>query len=304
MIQKNRVAQIVTKLAGPFLNAASRRFRCNDGLTVFLFHEVTDSPSQFLKSSGMWVSKEVFQLQIDWILKNFQVIPITNLSNGVKLPRNAAVITFDDSWEGMVDAIENYLLPSETPVCLFVNFGTITSGVDIAAAEQFLTSVETKSKTKSHELISIVESLPEQDLKAFLDFQGPIANMESIQKVAESPSVTISSHSFHHVDANRLSDEEFMAEFHENDKWVRSLTEGEGRFFYAFPFGTPELNFQIKHIQMLNDQGVRYCFSGTGRRLGEFRTLPRLIPRVHFSPQDRSFGNIWWACYKNQILNR
>ncbi len=304
MGQKNRTARIVTRLAGSFLNAASRIFRLNNGLTVFLFHEVTDTPSEFLKSSGMWVSKEVFQLQVDWILKNFEVIPVANLLSGVKLPRNAALITFDDSWEGMVDAIEMYLLPSETPVCLFLNFGTIIDGVDIAAAAQYFPFTETKFKTNTNQLLNATKSLPEEKFKSFLDFQGSIAKMESIKKLAANPSVTISSHLFHHLDANQLSDEEFKSQFHQNDNWIRSFGEQEGRIFFAFPFGTPELNFQEKHIQMLNDQGVRHCFSGTGRRLRKFHTLPHLIPRVHFSPEDRYIGNIWWACYKNQILRR
>jgi hypothetical protein len=302
--RKNSVARRVTTIAGPFLNAATRLFRYSDGLTVFLFHEVTERPSEFLKSTGMWVSGEVFQHQLNWIKKNFQVIPITHLTSNKKLPRNAAIITFDDSWEGMVDAIEKYLLPSETPACLFLNFGAIVDGVDISAAERFLSFQNTNSDFKPYEILPAINCLPKNKYKTFLKFQGDIVKIESIHKLAENPNITISNHSFHHFDSSRMNDTEFIDNYVQNNKWVRQFSENGGENFFAFPFGTPEVNFESKHIQMLSQKGVKFCFSGTGRRLGKYKSLPQLIPRVHFSPADHSRGNIWWACYKNQILKR
>ncbi len=304
MTKMNRLARFITNVLGPFLNKVSRIFRLNDGLTVFLFHEVTDDPSEFLKSTGMWVSTRTFQLQVDWILRNFTVIPIIDLTSKQELPRNSAIITFDDSWAGMIQAIEKYLLPREVPVCLFLNFGTIDRRIDLVAAERFLEAQKLETKFGVEDLLDGIDKLPDTKYREFLKFQGPIADIESIRKIALNSNVEISNHSFHHNDAIKLTIEEFLSDFQKNELCIRNLkASGSGNFF-AFPFGTPGLNFDERHLKMLYDKGVQYCFSGTSHRIKTFQFSQRLIPRIHFSPIDCSSGNMWWACYKNQILKR
>lgn len=304
MINKNRIARFVTTVIGPILNKSTRSVKFNNGLTVFLFHEVTDDPSEFLKSTGMWVSREVFRRQVNWIQKNFQVIPITDLLNQKPLPRNAALITFDDSWAGMVKAIEDFLLPREVPVCLFLNFGTVATRFDVVAAEVFLNNPKTTSNFERQLIFDSINGLTSQEQEEFLEFQGPIAEIEAIRRIGGCANVTISNHLFHHFDAMKLTDEDFIGEFRQNDKWIQSFNKQSGKDFFAFPFGTPGLNFEDRHLDLLAREGVKFCFSGTSRRLKSFATSEYLIPRIHFSPEDRSTGNMWWACYKNQILQR
>jgi hypothetical protein len=300
----NRIARFVTSLLGPLLNKATRLMKFNDGLTVFLFHEVTDEPSEFLRSTGMWVSTSAFQQQVDWILKNFTVIPITDLLSEQELPRNSAIISFDDSWAGMFQAIKKYLLPREVSVCLFLNFGTIETRVDVVAAERFLTIQGVKTKFGVENLLKSIDLLPAAKYREFLEFQGPIIGDQALLEIALNPKVEISNHLFHHIDAISLSDEEFLNDFHKNQLWVQKFSDrGSGNFF-AFPFGTPGLNFEERHLNLLYGQGIQYCFSGTSHRLKKFFPSQRLIPRIHFSPEDNSSGNMWWACYKNQFLRR
>jgi len=303
-MNRNSFARFVTGVLGPILNKFTRLIKFNNGLTVFLFHEVTDNPSEFLKSTGMWVSREVFRLQVNWIQKNFKVIPITDLLSQEKIPRNAAVITFDDSWAGMVKAIEDFLLPGEIPACLFLNFGTVETRFDVVAAEKFLDNPKDGSNIGRHLIFDAMNSLPIQEREKFMEFQGPIVDIEAIRRIGGNENVTISNHLFHHFDAMKLTDDDFIGEFRQNDKWIRSFNEESSKDFFAFPFGTPELNFQDRHLDLLNHEGVKFCFSGTSRRLKSFVVSARLIPRIHFSPEDRSTGHMWWACYKNQILQR
>jgi peptidoglycan/xylan/chitin deacetylase (PgdA/CDA1 family) len=304
MINLHQVARIATSLIGPLLNRLSRFIRLNNGLTVFLFHEVTDSPSEYLKSTGMWVSKEVFQHQLNWILRNFQVIPITDLLITHKLPRNAAVITFDDAWAGIVKAIEEYLLPRQVPCCFFLNLGTVVDGIDIAAAEKFFSRINLKLEFGVNNLGTILNAWPIPQRQEFLKYQGSIADLDSIQRIGEHSAITISNHSFHHFDAMKLSNREFLVDFQQNNEWIQSLKHTGGKYFYAFPFGTPGVNFEERHMKLLFNRGVKFCFSATSQRLRKFQPSQRLIPRIHFSPDDRTTGNMWWACYKNQILRR
>ena len=72
-----------------FRNSLRRR------LTVFVFHEVSDNPSEFTEKYGLSLSLRQFIKHVNWIKENFTVIDPKLLISDHKLPDNAALITFD-----------------------------------------------------------------------------------------------------------------------------------------------------------------------------------------------------------------
>lgn len=304
MSLKHALAKRVSGLLGPALNLGTRITKKNSGLTVFLFHEVTDNPSEFLKQSGMWVSRAVFEKQVNWILKNFDVVPIGRILDSNSLPRNAAVITFDDAWAGMFNAIEEFMLPRGIPVCIFVNFGTIITNVDVCAGEKYLREKHPEILFKDHDVTSAIHQLPEEIFNDFLEYQGLVAEMSQIQKIAKNSRITISNHLYNHYDAKKISDTQFTEEFRQNKIYIEQFPNNSDTRFFAFPFGTPGVNFAENHLDILQNEDVMISFSGTSRRLSQFYRGEKLIPRIHFSPLDSVEGNCWWACFKNQILGR
>ncbi len=302
MTLKHNLAKFLLKIIKGFLRVASSQLRLNKGLTVFLFHSVTDEPSEFLKSAGMWTSTKNFKNQIDWINKNFSIVSVTSLSSQGSLPANSAIITFDDAWLGSFEAIKNILIPEKIPVCYFVNFGGIIEQFDLAAVRLYL-SLNERSDRLGIEPINLLESAltVSKDIQ-FKTFQGPLMTLSQSLELIQSNLVTIGNHLYHHFDANTLSDFDFLKQLQLNQELIES-NGGTGRFF-AFPFGAANINFRQRHLKILRNESFNLVFGVNSNRLSKFVTTPPYIPRIHFSPSDMTPEDFWWATYKNQILRR
>ena len=71
------IKKILKKIAvfglGPVLGIAQRKLY-GKNLTVFCYHDVTDAPSDFSRENALHVPPKVFDYQISYIKKNFNVI--------------------------------------------------------------------------------------------------------------------------------------------------------------------------------------------------------------------------------------
>jgi peptidoglycan/xylan/chitin deacetylase (PgdA/CDA1 family) len=302
MTFKHNLAKFLLKIIQGFLRVATSKLRLNKGLTVFLFHSVTDEPSEFLRSAGMWTSTKNFKNQIDWINKNFSIVSVTSLSSQGYLPPNSAIITFDDAWLGSFEAIKNILIPEKIPVCFFVNFGGIIEQFDIAAVRLYL-SLSERSDRLEIEPTNLLESALaiSKDIE-FTTFQGPLMTLSQSLELIQSNLVTIGNHLYHHLDANTISDFDFLKQLQLNQELIES-NGATGRFF-SFPFGAPGINFRQRHLTILKNESFNLVFSANSNRLSKFVTTPPYIPRIHFSPSDMTPGDFWWATFKNQVLRR
>ena len=48
---------------------------------VYLFHEVTDKPSEFAIDHNLFIEKQIFEEQIKWISKKYRIIDPIDLIN-------------------------------------------------------------------------------------------------------------------------------------------------------------------------------------------------------------------------------
>ena len=94
-------------------------------LVVFVYHEVNDNPSLFLKSNGLAISVKDFQDQIKWIQVNFNLINPEILLSSEPLPRRAALITFDDGYRGVFENGLPILKLANIPSIHFLNMEPI-----------------------------------------------------------------------------------------------------------------------------------------------------------------------------------
>ena len=96
-----RLKKFVKPLAvfgiGSVLGILQRRI-IENSLTVFCYHDVTKTPSDFSRQNSLNVPPKVFDYQIDYIKKNFNVIEPKQLMEQ-PLPLKAALVTFDDGFK-------------------------------------------------------------------------------------------------------------------------------------------------------------------------------------------------------------
>jgi len=295
----NSIRMILRTFQGS-LGLLTRKFRLNHGVTVFLFHSVTDQPSEYLRTTGMWTTNSNFKKQIKWIMRNFEIIPITRLLSPKSIPENSAIITFDDAWLGSYEAISEILIPDNIPVCYFINFGSIIDRVDCNAATQYAQR-DLETYPSSSDVSESAENwlIYSRDID-FADFQGPLMSYEQLSELSENHLITLGNHLYHHHDSNRISDEFFTNQLLLNQRLIDQF--GSKKKFFAFPFGAASLNFEDRHLSILMKENFDLVFSTDSRRLPEFKVVPSHIPRIHFSPLDCSKSDFWWATFKNQLF--
>jgi hypothetical protein len=97
----NRYKKIVKPFAefllGSVLGMAQMKILKNK-LTVFCYHDITNTPSDFSRENSLNVPPEVFNFQIEHIKRNFNVIGPKQLLEP-SIPSNAALLTFDDGFK-------------------------------------------------------------------------------------------------------------------------------------------------------------------------------------------------------------
>ena len=93
----NLIKSIVSYGLGSVFGVTQWRIFGNS-LTVFCYHDVTDTPSDFSRENALNVPPDAFNFQIEYIKKNFNLIEPKQLLEQ-SIPSNAALVTFDDGFK-------------------------------------------------------------------------------------------------------------------------------------------------------------------------------------------------------------
>ena len=87
---------------------------------TFLFHDVTNSPSEYSKENNLYLYKENFKKIINHIEKNYKIINPKLLQKNLK-NNNYALITFDDGYKSFINNVKPILLKKKIPSLIFLN---------------------------------------------------------------------------------------------------------------------------------------------------------------------------------------
>jgi peptidoglycan/xylan/chitin deacetylase (PgdA/CDA1 family) len=289
-----------------FYNLPSAKRLIKDGITVFVYHEVTDTPSQFSIDYGLSVSNNTFRKQIRWIQKHFNIIHPKQLTETALLPNNAALITFDD---GMLTSFDNglsILKEMNIPSLFFLNMGPIVEkkplvsaiacylGQQSSAFKSFcgLQKVDQPYHLTFSPTIANLFLLQhnEIDNNAVMEYQGQFAAFQLVEKWSYSPNVVYGNHLYEHWNAEALNDDEFRDQYIRNEKLLMKFSNFCK--FFAFPNGQPKTCFNERHIRLLKEMGAVRIFSSSGRINSDKRIF--LLDRISFGMHDQSNGAMWF----------
>lgn len=95
-------------------------------LTCTLHHNI-GLESAFEKGLNVTSDPELFARQIAWFAKNYDIIDLDTMMSG-KLPGKPLLITFDDVFQSIADAIRDVLKPLGLPSVVFINPGLLEPG--------------------------------------------------------------------------------------------------------------------------------------------------------------------------------
>lgn len=306
-----------------FSKLSSTRRSIHNGLTVFVYHEVTDTPSQFSSEYGLAVSTAIFKKQIEWIDKNFTIIHPDQLTENAKLPDSAALITFDDGMASSYNPGLEILEKKNLPSLFFLNMGSVIEKKPLVSAiacylgkqspefKKFCT--EDKIAPPYHLTLQpkyykkFISETCFRDMEAVIKYQGEFAEVDLVDKWSLSKNVVYANHLYEHWNAEALTDKEFSDQYILNEQNLVRFKNF--RKFFAFPNGQPGTCFTERHIDLLRQLGAVRIFSSAGHINKDGNSY--LLDRIALGRYDKTNATIWFkiglAYYKNKfrkILSR
>lgn len=277
-----------------------------DKLTIFVYHDVTDTPSEFSQAWGLAVPNEVFRQQISWVANNFNIIHPNDLINGATLPERCALITFDDGFAGTFEKGIPYLVENAIPSAIYLNMGSVLNERPLISAvicylDQY--SPNFLQFAEDHELahpyfLSMTPTLLQKfidqygplDLPAIKKYQGPFTDETEVKKWCDEELVVFGNHLFDHWNSAALSETEFKEQYLKNAVALEELNVTSN--YFAFTNGQPGTCFGQREIKLLQELGAERIFYSSGYTNSETSTY--LLDRIGLSETDNGENYFWF----------
>ena len=238
-----------------------------NALAVFLYHEVSDSPSEFNRLFNLTVSPGSFSKQLDLIRERFHVIGPRELLSG-DYPRPAALVTFDDGNRSYFTEALPILRAKGIPSVAFLNMGPILGEVCWSGLVTYLQVRETGfvSRNGRRPAGNEFRNLSEEEVRPYLEknpgleerirlFRGPLASEADLRAAAADPLVSLGNHLYNHYNATLLSNR-LREEYRKNQRLLAGYSDGSRLVSYPFGCWTPATS------RLLIEEGAQALFAG------------------------------------------
>lgn len=238
---------------------------------VFLYHDVSETPSEFNRLFDLNVPPPLFEQQLEIISRYFTVIgPEELLSGRYRTP--AALITFDDGNAGYFRVALPILKRQRVPSVAFINAGPIKGDVCWSALVRFLQYRDPRfpqaglvngdddprlMAAEVERYLAAVDAGPL--LERVRRFRGPIAHEEDLTAVSTEPLVYLGNHLYNHYNAAGLTETRLRTEYRMNQAIIDAHPRGTRLFSY--PFGQPETSYNEETTRVLHEEGAAAIFS-------------------------------------------
>lgn len=277
------------------------------GLSIFIFHDVTDSPSPFQRLTRSSVSTAVFERQLDWIGERFEFIDpswLPQFGGAGELPPNAALISFDDAWAGIVQTAAPILARRGLACLWFVNTGTLAGNPDLAVVRTY-DAVHGRggwphdvplSVDAGAQLIAELRGGYVED-HSFESFQGRTATSDDLEAADRLGAVWFASHLEHHWALSEIEDALFELSYKESMKVLQQLTHWLPGL--ALPYGGNDRSLCPGTLELAREFGCHALFLGRGGANGDPSAL--VLDRLWFPPEPASEQAWWWGVHRARV---
>jgi peptidoglycan/xylan/chitin deacetylase (PgdA/CDA1 family) len=301
---RNKIKNFIGSL---FYKTYMASLTTSNSLTVFAFHDISDQPSKFTEEHGLCISLNTFRWQCQWIALHFNVIHPTELVSGRVLPRNAAIISFDDGFRGSFENGLTILEELNLPSILFLNMASeVNNTPQKSAVDCYLYKSDPAFSVYAKRIglqlpfhLTLNQGILDQfqaefgpiNLDLAAQYQGYFADLNIVEKWDLNPLVSYGNHLYEHWNAVALSKDEFVEQYRKNDIALKKLRGSMDLF--AFTNGQPHTCYTNEHITILKALGpskVFSCFSGVNRNYKD----DFLLGRISLGPDDNSSERLWF----------
>jgi peptidoglycan/xylan/chitin deacetylase (PgdA/CDA1 family) len=282
-------------LIGPALPRVRRGLA---GLTVFVFHDITDYPSKFSKSIGTHTPVSVFRRQLGWILQDFDVVHPATVDQ-LREENRSAVLTFDDGYVGFRDEVVPILEELSLPAVVFVNSDVLNGEPSAAAISHWCGTTESGDRwcdsiPSTHR--ARVTSL--QDSEHWEDFwtqHGRFLTNSDLVALGDHSLICVGNHLANHWDTAGLTTAQFREEF---TRGRDALARFQNTLsWYAPPHGTGS----PAQANLALDLGAKRVLRGTGR-LNPDPNSP-ILDRIDLTADITNKLRFWWRITLQTVVD-
>ncbi|MDO8505874.1 MAG: polysaccharide deacetylase family protein [bacterium] len=299
---------------GNFFGYVGRPFLKNS-LAIFLYHDVSDTPSEFSRMYDLNVPPRVFRFQMQFIKKYFNIVSPDDILRG-HIPPRAALVTFDDGLRGYFQNAVPILSEYKIPSIIFLNMEPIQGGVFWSGLITYLCSKRpdfvTLLKRKSAYTLgkkplylycakSLVKEYLERQAETFKAeveaFIGEFAREDDLCKVARNPLIFFGNHLFNHEVPMLMSDEALVDSFSKNTFALKQYSCY--RDWFSFPFGQPTTCFTDKQVVLIRQHGAQKICSAYP--LVNFDAQSSYLHRIALNASHDSVAKIWFQIWSRTV---
>ena len=243
-----------------------------------------------------------FEKELDFYLKYFKPVSLSELMTGKKLPKKVFHLSFDDGLKECVEIIAPILLKKGVPATFFVNPGFVDNQrlFHKYKASLILQQLKKSPESKAEQILKDQNLNGEQILKAtilqevlldeaaeilginFNDFlikQKPYLSTEQLLKLKEQ-GFSIGAHSFYHPEFWKISEDEQINEVKKSMDWLVEKINPEIKAF-SFPFTDSGVSQKVMKA-LKNENICDISFGTAGIKYDEydshFQRYPVEIP--------------------------
>ena len=273
-------------------------------LTVFLFHDVEDAPSPFVREYDLAVGVRQFEWQARFIAETFTVISMDELLDG-RVPARAALLTFDDGWAGVFRHALPVLRRLGLPATVFLNMAPVRGEpfwparaaylcrhvdgfLDFLASRMGGRLPRYPAVACSPALVGAWERMHgDGELDDLPAYTGSFATPKELEEAEAQPGLTLGNHLYRHYNLLTLSEAEAEEEFTANAEALRGYRSA--RPVVTVPFGR---GFTPHHVEAFLGWGTRKVFTGISCLNGDPAAV--LLHRVSLTSGHDRRSAVWY----------
>ena len=251
-----------------------KNFLNTNGVTTFLFHEISDNPSEFQKKFSLYHSKSEFKSLLKWIKKNFNVISPLDINKDIK---NKALITFDDGYLGAFTNAIPILESHQMPSLHFLNMrpiikkepNIVTKIQYLSMTSEVFRNVLMKNNITKDEIYQVTPSIYKNCIKnikidknKIISYQGELVNEELLNKYSNNNLVFLGNHLYDHWNVINLNENEIKDYYFKNFEYLKKYDNFIN--YFSFTHGVPKSNFNKKNLDQIKSFNPTQIFFSSG----------------------------------------
>lgn len=269
----------IKKKIGQIFKTPYLKFRNKNKITIFVFHEVNDNPSDYVKENNLNLTINEFKKIVGLIEDNYNLITPKIIENKNNI-ENSALITFDDGYLGVFDNALAYLVEKKIHSLHFLNMAPILEKkANISSTIQYLEKFDSnfqkfikKENLKKPTYLSISPQIFSKFLNEFggisknilnkiLKFQGKLVDQDKLTYWDKSNYVHYANHLFDHWNTITLDSSNLEYQYFQNLKYLEVYNNFIN--FFAFTNGQPDTCFNIDNLNILKKINPNLIFAAS-----------------------------------------